>query len=49
MMPNLESQIKKEDSALIVWDIQDTLVSRAFNGKEILGNVNYQRLKHVGL
>ncbi len=39
MMPNFESQIKKEDSALIVWDIQDTLVSRAFNGKEILGNV----------
>jgi nicotinamidase-related amidase len=39
MMPNYEKFIKKEGSALIIWDVQETLVSRIFNKDEFLGNV----------
>jgi nicotinamidase-related amidase len=39
MMPNYEGLIKKNDSALIIWDVQEVLVSRIFNKEEFLGKV----------
>ncbi len=36
MMPNYEGLIKKNESALIVWDVQEMLVSRIFNKEEFL-------------
>lgn len=39
MMPNYEKFIRKDGSALIIWDVQETLVSRIFNKDEFLENV----------
>lgn len=39
MIPNLEKLIKKEECALIVWDVQDALVSRIFNREEFFSSV----------
>ncbi|MEM0156344.1 MAG: isochorismatase family cysteine hydrolase [Thermoplasmataceae archaeon] len=38
-MPNYEKLIRKEGSALIVWDVQEALISRIFNKDEFFGNV----------
>ncbi|MEM3205635.1 MAG: isochorismatase family cysteine hydrolase [Thermoplasmatales archaeon] len=39
MMNNLSKFIKKENSALIVWDVQEALVSSIFNRQEFLKNI----------
>jgi nicotinamidase-related amidase len=39
MMPNYEKLIRRDGSALIVWDVQEALISRIFNKDEFLGNV----------
>lgn len=39
MFAGLEKLVKKENSALVVWDVQEALVSRIFNREEFLGNV----------
>ena len=39
MFHNLHSQIKREKSALIVWDVQEVLVSSIFNKDEFLSNL----------
>ncbi|MEM0136155.1 MAG: isochorismatase family cysteine hydrolase [Thermoplasmatales archaeon] len=39
MFQNLQGLIKREKSALIVWDVQEALVSSIFNREEFLSNV----------
>lgn len=39
MFQNVQSLIKKEKSALVVWDVQEALVSSIFNREEFIGNL----------
>lgn len=39
MFQNIQGQIKRERCALIVWDVQEALVSSIFNREEFLSNV----------
>ncbi len=39
MFQNVQGLVKREKSSLIVWDVQETLVSRIFNHDEFLGNL----------
>ena len=39
MFQSIQGLIKRERSALIVWDVQEALVSAIFNRKEFLSNV----------
>lgn len=39
MFQNIQSQIKREKSALVVWDVQEALVSSIFNREEFLSNL----------
>ena len=39
MFQNLQGMIKREKSALVVWDVQEALVSMIFNKEEFLSNL----------
>jgi nicotinamidase-related amidase len=39
MFQSIKSMIKKENSALVVWDVQEALVSSIFNRKEFIENL----------
>ncbi|MCL4446827.1 MAG: cysteine hydrolase [Thermoplasmatales archaeon] len=51
MFQNIQGQIKRERSALVVWDVQEALVSAIFNRDEFLSNLAriIQRSRHLNL
>ncbi len=51
MFQNIKGEIKRERSALIVWDVQEALVSAIFNREEFITNVKkiIQKAREIGI